>query len=376
MQCNTQTKLLSIAPLSIYVLSWIAMGELIQGLLTDWPATWFLTYCIKSGFVTSLLPYFVLRRVRLSRAAPLPLPVHERTLVVTAACLSPISTLCTITWYLSLSGTSVAGNSAVYQVATPFALLLSAVFLREAVTLRKLACVGLALVGVAMVSLGGSAAGGRDTVQGYAWVVLSCFLYALYEVLYAMRAKPAAAGAPGLHQGAEEEEALLAADPTTAAAVAADDAAAASAHLPPSGATAEQALLKAETAALVLGTIGVATLLTQWPFFFIASAAGWEKFSFPPPADKGRLVALNVVLDSIYNLSLLWGISSSSAFAMQLASTLVVPVGILADWLLHGQLPTVLRGLGSLLIIAAVVGLDAPLPKVLCCAGRPSGEGV
>ena len=350
---------LAALPLGIFILSWVAMGELIQGLLDGWPKPWLLTYCIKSGFSLALLPYCLLRRARLQRAAPLPLPAPERTLLLAAAALSPISTAATVTWYLSLGGTSFAGNSAVYQSATAFALLLSFFLLGEAVTARKVACVAGALAGVACVALGSSAAGGRDTVAGYSWVVASTALYALYEVLYARLTRGGEAQKPAA--GEEREQLLGAAEAPAAEAPA-------PAAPPPAGTPAEQSLLKAEAAALVLGGIGLATLLTQWPAFFLAHAAGWERWEWPPPPAKARLVALNIGLDAIYNLSLLWGISTSSAFAMQLASTLVVPVGMLADWLLHGALPRPLPALGALVIVLAVAGLEAPLQGAAAAA--------
>jgi drug/metabolite transporter (DMT)-like permease len=358
-------------PLCIFVASWVAMGELIQGLLTNWQKPWLLTYCIKSGFSLALLPYLALRRVRQARAPCEPLPVPERTLLTAAALLSPISTACTVTWYLSLPGTSFAGNSAVYQSATAFALLFSLLLLGEAVTRRKVACVGGALAGVALVAAGGSAAGGRDTVAGYAWVLTSTALYALYEVLYARLTR---AAPPAGAEGQAREGSGLAGEEGGSGALAAATAPllrspAAAAAAAPAAAPAWQPLLKAETAALVLGGIGVATLLTQWPLFFVAHAAGWERFDWPPPPAKARLVALNVGLDSVYNFSLLWGISTSSAFAMQLASTLVVPVGILADWVLHGALPSALAALGACLVLISVLALEAPLeggPAAAC----------
>jgi drug/metabolite transporter (DMT)-like permease len=369
---------IGIAPLLVYIATWIIMGELIQGLLTGWPKFWFLTYCIKSGFIFALFPYFLLRRLRVSRPNPPPLPAPLRTLIFTAFALSPISTICTITWYLSLAGTSVAGNSAVYQTATVFALLFSAVILREAVTLRKLGCVACALAGVALVAFGGSSSGGgtRDTLGGYAWCIFSTVLYALYEVLYSKMTGGGKVEAKenndedfsprrrvGEERG-EEENRDEEDEGATGTLLGAHS------QPPPVTSLLVQSLVKAETAALTLGCIGVATLLTQWPVFFIANATGWEPFSFPPPQDKGRLVALNMVLDSIYNLSLLWGISTSSAFAMQLASTMVVPAGIVGDFLFHGVLPGGWAVGGLVLIVLGVVSLETHWERVVIEAVR------
>jgi drug/metabolite transporter (DMT)-like permease len=372
---------MALLPLAIFLTSWVVMGEVIQGLLTGWPRPWLVTYCIKSGFALALLPYLALRRARLAAPGPpAPLPAPERTLLLAAAALSPISTACTIAWYISLPGTSFAGNAAVYQSATAFALLLSFLLLGEAVTLRKLACVAGALGGVALVAVGGAASGGRDTVAGYAWVIASTALYALYETLYARltRAPPPLGGAGGgkalgaAEAVAEAEAAVPLLRRGASEADAGADAGAGAAAVPSAAAAtpAGQSLLKAEAAALVLGGIGVATLLTQWPLFFVAHATGLERFEWPPPQGKARLVALNMGLDAIYNLSLLWGISTSSAFAMQLASTLVVPAGILADWVLHGVLPSALGAAGALLVLLAVAALEAPLEEAAGAACR------
>ena len=347
----TNAQLVAVAPLTLFILSWVLLGELIQGLLSsEWSKPWFLTYCIKSGFAISLIPYYILRRLRLSRPVAVNLPVKERTLIFSAAALSPISTVCTITWYISLSGTSFAGNSAVYQSATAFSLVLSYFLLREAITLRKAVCVVGAAIGVCMVIMGGSNSGGRNTVEGYAWVLLSTILYALYEVLYARLTKPivgAGNSVEGRENASTEAESPLLPIPVSESAIEESDAALV-------------ALARAETAALVVGGIGVVTLFTQWPLFFIASAAGWEPFEWPP-ADKAQLIILNLSLDSIYNLSLLWGISTSSAFAMQLASTLVLPVGVVADWILHDTLPSAMAVVGGLVVLFAVVALEMPL---------------
>ena len=121
--------LLSSAPLLLLIVTWVLLGELIQGLLDGWPRPWLLTYCIKSGFTLCLLPYALLRHLRLRGPSPLPLPRPAWALARVGAALSPISTACSLAWYVSLSGTSFAGNSAVYQAASAFALLLSALLL-------------------------------------------------------------------------------------------------------------------------------------------------------------------------------------------------------------------------------------------------------
>jgi hypothetical protein len=73
--------------------------------------------------------------------------------------------------------------------------------------------------------------------------------------------------------------------------------------------------IQAEMAGLVLGLMGVFTLLTLWPLFFIFHYSGLEPFEWPPP-EKGRLLALSVALDAIYNLLLLFGIQVSRCMSV------------------------------------------------------------
>lgn len=339
---STWTAFLASLPLLILIITWAAMSNLLQNVQVNWPRPWLLTYTIHSGYALSLVPYALLWRAREARRGPSPAPPWPRVLLATFG-LATLASVVGVTYYASLNGTSVAGNSAVYQCSSAFALLFSAVLLRERVTLAKLLAVALAVAGVALVALGARGGGGDspETPAGYAWVITSTALYALYEVLFA-RAFPSRADAPAA------EYAPLAADGTDG--VARED----EAGKAPSG-----SLAGAEVSALVLGSMGVWTLLTQWPFFFIADAAGLEPLGGIPSEKLGQ-IALTVFFDCVYNLALLWGVATSTPFAMSLATTLVVPVTVVTDFLLHKTLPTPTGACGIVLILAAVAALNTP----------------
>ena len=118
-------------------------------------------------------------------------------------------------------------------------------------------------------------------------------------------------------------------------------------------------LLQAEMTALVLGTMGAFTLLTLWPLFFILDATGVEPFEWPNRS-KAQLLALNTGLDSIYNLLLLMGISTSSPLVISLGTMLVVPATMAVDWAVHGA--TMSWGaLGGVLLIAVGFLLMQPV---------------
>jgi drug/metabolite transporter (DMT)-like permease len=336
-------------PLSLLVSTWVAMGFLLQGLQDGWERPWALTYAIHSGYTLSLIPYAILRRLRVSRGeAPL-LPPLRSTLLFTLG-LSLLSSCVAITWYASLNGTSVPGNSAVYQSCAAFTLIFSVLFLGERVTLVKGTACAVSLAGVALVTVGASGGtNNRDTVAGYAWVTASTLLYAFYEVIFARLFLPrkAACGENDRLVVAEAHDASETLLPEAAL----DDDAGAGSHA--------GSLAAAETSALVLGLMGVWTFCLQWPIFFIANAAQLEPLDLAPMS-KAKILAIAVGCDAIFNLSLLWAISTSSPFATSLATTLVVPASIVADLIINQKLPTPLAAVGMCLILGAVAALNAP----------------
>jgi drug/metabolite transporter (DMT)-like permease len=147
----------------------------------------------------------------------------------------------------------------------------------------------------------------------------------------------------------------------------ASDAAADAAAAAPAAWSAADALWEAEKAALVLGAMGVFTLLLQWPLFLVFDRSGLEPFAWPPPS-KLRLLLLDAGLDTLYNALLLVGIASTSPLTMSLGSMLVVPASMLADWSLHGIVPSVGSVVGIGLILCGFLLLQAPADLAERCS--------
>ncbi len=362
-------------PLVLLILTWVLSAELVQGLQDGWSRPFALTYAIHCGYALSLIPYYFLRRTRLARGPSTPSPpdVTNFHLFSGTLFLSIVSSATALSWYHSLSGTSVAGNSAVYQASSAFALIFSACILHERVTAPKVTAVSIALCGVALVALG-APPGGRDTTMGYIWVTISTALYGFYEVMYSKlfvvinnnasegniqsnTTTSTTTNASNEEYEGEERQSSSSTDNGI--------------YIPLSSTTTNNSgtsgsgsvggsLLSAESSALVLGCMGLWTLVSQWPFFFIFAAAGLEPFEPSPPPSKIHGIATAIVLDFIFNVSLLWGISTSTPFAMSLSTTLVVPATVLTDWLLHSILPSALSMTGTLLILLAVTILLLP----------------
>lgn len=403
--------------------TWVLMGEFIQGLQDGWRKPWFVTYVVHSGFAITLLPWFVLRARRTrrwpacadicARRAPAAdadavLPVSMRQLTLLGTFLSVLSAAAGFTWYLSLPETLVSANNAIYQSAAAAVFVLSVVVLGEAVTVAKLAALVTCVGGVVVVSFAPAAtttSGNiHETVAGYMWVLASVAVYAVYQVLYARyteqaldsvatavrcnyvapaNAPPTPRGAAASTEAFDRDAAAHDADADSVRLLHDHDAGTGSSSRRPSsedggvpgshgpagvqlaGARpargADSPALRAELAAYMLGVVGIASLLFMWPLFFVFDATGVEPFEWPSPA-KTRMLVLSAVLDAVYNAALLFGIGITSPLWTSLGTILVVPASMLADWGIHGATVSGQAGGGIAAILVGFTILQVPLP--------------
>lgn len=111
-------------------------------------------------------------------------------------------------------------------------------------------------------------------------------------------------------------------------------------------------MMKVEMAAYMLGMVGLATMLFQWPFFFVVEATGFEQFKLPSK-HTAILLFLAVIVDVIFNLCLLIGIGATSPLVMAIGGIMCVPTAIISDVIIHGTVITPLAGLGVVFIVFA-----------------------
>lgn len=340
-------------------------------------------------------------------------------------------------WYLSLPFTSVPANNAIYQSCSAAVFVLSWLFLGELATPRKFAAVGVSIVGVVLIAAGGTTSDATDTnpdAFGYAMVVVSVVLYAIYEVVYSRYGEPshACAGAPGVHmhdnaedEGDEdegEEDGDWAGDAEFAdleAAVAAGGSTGPTGgtlsrgHLSGSapttvgtslslcsgpGARMEESDIlspsmraaldrlgawahpptdlwsQAELSALMMGLVGVFTALLIWPFLPILDVTGIERLVWPLPPGKWDMLVINALLDTAYNGLLLLGILVSSPLVISVGVMLVVPASMVADGIINNTRFEPLAYVGVVCIVLGFVLLKIPrsfLTRLLPCFCAP-----
>jgi drug/metabolite transporter (DMT)-like permease len=117
---------------------------------------------------------------------------------------------------------------------------------------------------------------------------------------------------------------------------------------------------KAELSAYMLGMMGLGIAATLWPLFFILDRTGVEPFVMPDGPHMQKL-AVSAVLDSLFNIAMLFGILVTSPLWTAVGTILVIPGTMVVDWLLHGAMVGAQQAGGILLILIGFGILQAPV---------------
>lgn len=259
---------------ALMIVSWIATGELVQGLTPEYPHPFAICYFTRLGWSCLLAGWAVWRFGWFPLNAPVakrpdsPLgPFGWGTYLKWASILSIVGLISGWTWYISLEHTPLPSNTAVYQTAPVFVFMLSVPLLGEKVTWVKVLSTITCVAGAALVSFGkggGQSSDEHMTNQGFGFAMcfLSTILYATFEVTYKLKATDSA-------------------DP-----------------------------VKIPNAFRFLGMIGVGVILST-PMFPILHYTGVESFAWPNHSAL-KLILINCVLDAVFNTSLLVAIMLTS----------------------------------------------------------------
>ncbi|KAF1927756.1 uncharacterized protein M421DRAFT_101675 [Didymella exigua CBS 183.55] len=238
-------------------------------------------------------------------------------------------------WYVAVNQTTASDLTAIYNCSAFFAYAFSIPLLHERVRASKLAAVAIAVAGVFVVAYGDSApakhgsksgggAGGdkappsRDAENrafGNLVIGVGSVLYGLYEVLYKRLA------------------------------------------CPPEGASADKAILFANTFGSLIGAFTLAVLWIPLP---ILHYTGWETFELPR-GEQAWMMAVSVLANATFSGSFLVLISLTSPVLSSVAALLTIFIVAIVDQLLPPPLNSPLTSaaiLGGLLIIGAFLLLS------------------
>jgi len=268
-------------------------------------------------------------------------------------------------WYLSLPLTQVGANTTIYQSASVFVFIFSIFLLNESVTLRKIFSVALSVAGVALIASTPESSGNseqQDSFIGYVFLIISVLLYALYEVLYKFSIEGEGhqeSPSPALLlDGPASGLPLLAADGNSSGGIQSNQ----DKKLKSSTAMANL-LLELEFPMLLSALVGVVSIVSQWPVFFLLDLLPkdsplYEANNFDFSRGEWVLLGANSFLDSWYYMLLVFGIALTGPVFMSVGVMLVAPVSIVVDWFLHGTHLSVGAWFGVAAVIAGFAVLQ------------------
>ena len=132
----------------------------------------------------------------------------------------------------------------------------------------------------------------------------------------------------------------------------------------------EEAPTAMEDTCLLFGLFGLSNFLLVWPGLFVLNALNVEPLEWPP-THVLELLFLNGVLDAVFNVLLVVGITFSSPLFVTCGTMLTIPASILWDFCFHGYELPPLAFAGVAMVIAGFALLNARCTPG--CAGMCGG---
>lgn len=119
----------------------------------------------------------------------------------------------------------------------------------------------------------------------------------------------------------------------------------------------ESAAFLIEDSGLVLGLIGLCSLLVLWPGILILHALDLERFVWPSKHTL-LLVCLNGGLDTVYQVFLVIGLGATSPIFMASGVMLTVPASIIYDRVVHGYAMSAMSYVGAVMVLVGFLVLN------------------
>eukprot|EP00300_Choanocystis_sp_HF-7_P041059 c7679_g1_i1.p1 GENE.c7679_g1_i1~~c7679_g1_i1.p1 ORF type:complete len:329 (-),score=77.48 c7679_g1_i1:81-1067(-) len=299
------------------IATWVAMSELLSDLQKTYHKPCLLVFLVHAGYIM-ILPFWpLLLRLRRRSAEPSDhyalmvmepnQPTRDRKFIIYCFFLTFVVFVGTYAWYLSLPITIPSANNAIFQSCCAFVFLLSIPLLKERITVMKSVAVIVSMGGVVLVTIFHDAGDNHksDKVVGYALVLVSTFIYALYEIT-------------------------------------------AKKYGPKSTSKYDQVI----DACALVGMLGFFSLVFTWPAVVVVHYAGVERFEMPNRKQTETII-LNMFLDTLFNFFLIFGIALTSPLFISVGTMLVIPVTLVVDILAHHVKLPVGAAIGGLCIVAA-----------------------
>jgi len=308
------------------IASWQAMGELVQDTLTTtYDHPYFVNWTLHCGYTVWLwvIPFHY------CCYGCVPLKV-TRYVWMKAFGLNCMVLTADYLWYLSLKHTLVAANSAIYQSCCVFVYIFSMIFLNEKLDIYRVLAMVVMIGGMLLVVLESnisSSSGADSTAGGYAIVILSVIVFAMYEVMFEF-----------FYPGQNHEKGRCKESKNSLA------------ELAEGNIKIRPKVGKNWETLNFVAYMGIMNILFMWFPLLILDHTGVEKIELPKSANVVHRLLINAALGATYTSSYLVGIAFTSPTFMSVGTLLVVPVGVVTDYLLNDVLIPLLSGVGCIII--------------------------
>jgi len=302
------------------IASWVAMGELVQDVLTTtYDHPYFVIWTLHCGYIIWLwvIPfhYWCYGRIPLKITCSVWKKAFGlNCMLITADYL----------WYLSLKHTLVAVNNAIYQSNCAFVYLFSIVLLGEEFDIFRVLAMIVMLGGMLLIVLDSNTSsddGNISTVGGYVTVILSVNVFAVYEIMFELFY-------PGVRESERNEF-----RPSLE-------------ELEGGPRVDRRPVGKNWETLSFVACMGIVNIFFMWIPLVIFNSLGVEEFKLPDTNKVIGKLFINAALGATYTSSYLVGIALSSPTFMSSGALLVVPVGVAADYVLNNKLVPLLSGIG------------------------------
>eukprot|EP01065_Artemidia_motanka_P018754 TRINITY_DN2210_c0_g1_i1.p1 TRINITY_DN2210_c0_g1~~TRINITY_DN2210_c0_g1_i1.p1 ORF type:complete len:416 (+),score=128.84 TRINITY_DN2210_c0_g1_i1:84-1250(+) len=283
--------------------TWLFMAEALQNIGSKWDHYYMEAYVVQSSYSYCLVVWGVWTLLkRPEQPTEHREPVSRMLKVAAGGCALAIGARWA--WYVSLAHTNAAANSAIYQTSSLVAYVLSIPTLGAEIHAVKIFSLLLCIGAVALIAVYTEKSkedGVQQTTAGYCWLCLSVLLYSLHLIFV-------------------KKYSVLPTDPHP--------------HM---------------SCLRFSGLMGVIWLTTGWMLAPVLHYTGIEEFGLPSSEVAG-ILALNGVADALFEVGVVICICVTSPTFAAVSGLLVVPLTMLADFVLHSFVPPPMAIVGMICI--------------------------
>ena len=309
----------------VAVLSWVGISEIIPIINSKWNHGYFIRLFVSSSYIMFIIVWLIIRYILNKRDEIT--GKHESCdwwiIFKAAVVMNFLYVIDGYVWFISLWYTEASINNTICQTVVAVVYILSVVFLKMEIKIQKCISVVLSIAGVAIISLLGKQSKSNDitTSFGIIMTILCTLLWGVYQIIFSYLS------IKYFNSNNVTQDTIL-----------------------------------------FTGFMGIATILTCWPFLIILDFTNIEPFELPPTNIDWYGIIITSILDSLLSISILIGTSLTNPVFILMGTVFVIPVTVITDTIFHGFILTISDVIGASLIILGFILMEIDLSSFFKCS--------